>query len=54
MIQEKLTENISTRMNWNISFIDDMLYLHWDKLEFESKIVELNIWDIYQETIANL
>ena len=51
---EKLTENISTRMNWNISFIDDMLYLHWDKLEFESKIVELNIWDIYQETIANL
>ena len=51
---QKLTPNISTRMNWNISFIDDALYLHWNNLEFESKITEVNIWDVYQETIANL
>lgn len=48
---QKLIPYISSRMNWNISFIDNMLYLHWDKLEFESSITQLNIWDIYQETI---
>lgn len=51
---QKLLPNITTRINWNVNFIDDSLYLNWDTLEFESKIEEVNIWDIYQETIANL
>lgn len=51
---ENLALHISSRINWQISFIDNLLYLHQDKLEFESKIEEVDIWKIYQETISEV
>lgn len=50
---QTLIPNISSRMNWNINFIDDTLYFNWENLELESRITELNIWDIYQQGISN-
>lgn len=50
---EKLTQNVASRMNWNLNIVDYNFYLNWEKLEFEGKVQEIDIWKEYQEQIAN-
>jgi uncharacterized protein YaeQ len=52
--QEFLTNLIeleSSSPRWNISFIDDRLYLTVDGVELESEIVPIDIWSEFQRSL---
>lgn len=46
-----LTEHESSSPFWNLSFIDDRIYLSVDGVELESAITPIDIWSSFQESL---
>ena len=39
---------------WNVTFVDNQLYLNCDGAELQSAMIPLSIWDVYQESLLHL
>jgi uncharacterized protein YaeQ len=50
---ESLIEHESSSPRWNISFIDDRLYLTVDEVELESEITPVDIWSEFQRSLED-
>jgi uncharacterized protein YaeQ len=49
---ERLIENESSSPHWNLSFIDDRIYLSVNNIELESEVLQLDIWAAFQESLT--
>jgi uncharacterized protein YaeQ len=47
-----LIEHESSSPLWNLSFIDDRIYLSVDGVELESEIAPVDIWSAFQESLT--
>ena len=51
---DSIEESLTSSSNWELSIVDNTLYLVFDDLELESKITDIDIWKEYQESIKNI
>jgi uncharacterized protein YaeQ len=48
-----LIQHESSSPHWNLSFIDDRIYLSVDGVELESEIAPIDIWSEFQASLAS-
>lgn len=48
---ETLCSYENSSPQWNITFIDSRVYLQLDGHDLESQIIDIDIWDAYQESL---
>ena len=49
---ERLSSTETTSPTWNLSFIDNRIYLTIGDLDLESEITPIDIWDAFQESLS--
>lgn len=52
-VVERIIPTLSTSQSWQITVVDNALYLYTDEAEFETTIAPVAIWDRFQSSIDN-
>ncbi len=50
----KTSESLPLHSKWEVTFIDDTIYITLEGIDFNTNIHQIDIWDTFQESIGNM